>query len=195
MLVAVPTPPEHAPVSKRAHAVPPPVLPRVAVGDELAVRECLQRYGNLVYAIARRFLRNADDVDDACQDIFVALWRSAAMFDPARGTEAVFVTFVARRRLLDRLRTVGTRALPLTDASNEVSSKSIESHVDAKLALAALEGCHEDQKRVIVLSACHGLSHDEISRELAMPLGTVKSHYARGIEKVKRALSTNENET
>lgn len=167
------------------------VLPRVARGEDAAFRECVSTYGRLVYGIARRFLRDPSDVDDACQDIFLALWRSAGAFDPARGSEATFVALVARRRLVDRQRTVGTRPLPLHDDADGLDAPvaaTAEAYVDAKTAARALEALGEDQRRVVLLAALQGMTHDEISRELAIPLGTVKSHYARGVERVKRAL-------
>lgn len=192
--------PTHVPVMKterpavRAESRPslPPLLPRVAAGDELAVRECLSRYGNLVFSIARRFSRDARDAEDACQDIFVALWRSAASYDPARAEEATFVALIARRRLIDRGRTPGTRAIPNALPEPGPSGTAMEAYVDARIAVAALEECSEAQRRVVMLAALHGFTHEEIARELSLPLGTVKSHYARGIERVKRALSARE---
>jgi RNA polymerase sigma-70 factor (ECF subfamily) len=171
---------------------PAPLLPRVAQGDEPAVKECLARYGGLVYSLARRFLRDAQDIEDACQDIFVSIWRNAAAFDEARAGEATFVAMIARRRLVDRVRTAGARPTLVVDEEPATSGASIEAHVDAKNAASALSVCSEDQRKVIVLAALHGLTHDEIATELGMPLGTVKSHYSRGIERVKRALSRRE---
>jgi len=170
-----------------ARAAVAPLLPRVARGDEGALRECLARYGGFVHAVARRFARDPRDLDDACQDIFVALWRSAGSFDPSRGEEATFVALVARRRLIDRNRTPGTRPLPSLDLPPDPSGTALETYVDARAAAAALEHCNEDQRRVILLSV-HGVTHEEIAKELSLPLGTVKSHYARGIERLKRAL-------
>jgi len=181
-----------APVSTTAAS---PVLPRVARGDEDAVRECLQRYGRLVYSIAWRFTNDAAEADDACQDIFVALWRSAATFDPARGAEATFVAMIARRRLVDRQRTRGTRPLPELEADPAPVASTVETYVDARAAVAALADCSEDQRRVVQLAAFQGMTHDEIATELAMPLGTVKSHYARAIQRVKRALTRGEDES
>lgn len=84
-----------APASAGAVAVEP-LLPRVAMGDEAAFAACVNRYGKLVYALAHRTLRSERDVDDACQEIFFALWRSASTFDPTKASEA---TFVAMRSL------------------------------------------------------------------------------------------------
>ncbi len=173
-------------------AAPEPLLPAVARGDVDAVKACVRRYGSLVHAIVRRFLRDEGDIDDACQDVFVALWRGAAAFDPARSDEGTFVAMIARRRVVDRHRTPGTRPLPMAEVSPAPTGSALEAYVDARSALSAMAECNETQRRVIVLAAVHGLTHEEIARELTLPLGTVKSHYARGIERVKRALEGRE---
>ena len=82
----------------------PPILTRVARGDSAAVRECIDRYGGLVWSLARRFFANTADAEDATQDVFIHLWKSAGAYDPAIASEAVFVTTIARRRLIDGLR-------------------------------------------------------------------------------------------
>src|ERR1041385_2281154 len=83
------------------------LLARVAGGDPRAVRDCIARYGGLVWSIARRF--EAADAEDAVQEIFLDLWKSAARFDGRIASEAAFVAMIARRRLIDRKRTRGRR--------------------------------------------------------------------------------------
>src|SRR5512133_2795665 len=80
------------------------ILDRVARGDQKAVRQCIDEFGGLVWAIARRMTRSRADAEDAVQEIFIDVWRSAARFDAAQGSEKVFVTTIARRRLIDRIR-------------------------------------------------------------------------------------------
>ena len=82
----------------------PTVLQRMASGDPAAVRECMDRYGSLVWSLARRLSRTASDAEDAAQEIFLDIWRSAARYDAARGSDQVFVATIARRRLIDRMR-------------------------------------------------------------------------------------------
>lgn len=185
--------------SASTSAATSPVLPRVARGDASAVRECIDRYGGLVYSIASRFCRDKRDVEDACQDIFLDLWKNASSFDPARGcAEATFIALIARRRLIDRSRLPRTKPLPgIAEDPDAIEiydpaksdARRLDDYVDAKVALLALHECSAAEQKVILLCAVQGWSHNEIATELSLPLGTVKSHYTRGIEKVKRALS------
>ncbi len=82
----------------------PSVLQRIASGDPAAVRECIDQYGPLVWSLARRLSRTASDAEDATQEIFLDIWRSAGRFDASQGSDKVFIAMIARRRLIDRLR-------------------------------------------------------------------------------------------
>ncbi|MEM6731858.1 MAG: sigma-70 family RNA polymerase sigma factor, partial [Myxococcota bacterium] len=80
------------------------VLERVGRNDRAAAQECIESYSGLVWSLARRFLRNDADAEEAVQEIFVELWSSAHRYDPSRASESTFISMVARRRLIDRLR-------------------------------------------------------------------------------------------
>ncbi len=164
-----------------------PLLPRVACGDASAVRECVVRYGGLVHSLARRFMKNESDIEDACQDIFLALWKNASAYDATVAGEATFVAMISRRRMIDRLRSrrewVEEERAPVAASDPD----ALERHIDARIAYKSLEGCSEEQRNVVLLSAS-GYSHSEISESMSIPLGTVKSHYKRAIERVQNAL-------
>ena len=83
------------------------VLPRIAAGDPAAVADCIARYGGLVWSLARRFLGNMTDAEDAVQDVFIELWKNAARYDPGLASEPTYITMIARRRLIDRKRRTG----------------------------------------------------------------------------------------
>ena len=167
----------------------PTLLRRVAVGDAAAVRETLAEYGGLVWSIARRF--EAGDAEDAVQEIFLDLWKSAARFDPAIASEAAFIAMIARRRLIDRRRT--RRRRPTTEDITELPSFTDETRsgpdvcAEAKKAARALDQLRPEQRQVLVLSS-QGLSHQEISAQIGMPLGTVKAHARRGLLSIRQAL-------
>jgi RNA polymerase sigma-70 factor (ECF subfamily) len=182
--------------ARRIPAVPDAVLPRIAAGDQSAVSECLARYGGLVWALARRFLANLSDAEDAVQEIFVDLWRNAPRFDPNVASEATFVTLLARRRLIDRRRRDtrrldGSQALPLPDslaAAGGDGAARAELADEAAHAAGALARLREEPRRCLQLAIYHGLTHDEISRATGLPLGTVKTHVRRGLLRVRELL-------
>ena len=77
------------------------VFERIARGDESALKECMDRYGGLVWSLARKWSETAADAEDASQEIFLELWKCADRFDRTAGTEPAFVTTIARRRLIE----------------------------------------------------------------------------------------------
>jgi len=176
----------------RPTATPPPpaaLLPRVATGDAAAVREVLARYGGLVWSLARRV--DPDDAEDAVQEIFLDLWKSAARFDPAIASEVAFVAMIARRRLIDRrrARVRRPRVDPLEQASAMVDPRvAPDIRAEAAMAARALDQLRPEPREVLLLSTCHGLSHAEIATETGMPLGTVKAHARRGLISIRAAL-------
>ncbi|MEO6773013.1 MAG: sigma-70 family RNA polymerase sigma factor [Kofleriaceae bacterium] len=177
---------------ERALAVPA-LLARVAAGDAAAVRELLSRYANLVWSIARRF--DPADAEGAVQEIFLDLWGSAGRHDAARGTEATFIAMIARRRLIDRRRMLRRRPQASVQIAEVVLEElaadgtSPAATADAIEAAHALDQLHPEQRQVVVLSTCHGLSHDEIAQQTGMPLGTVMDHARRASSAIRTAVS------
>ena len=153
-------------------------------------------YSGLVWTLARRFSENAADAEDASQEIFLEIWKSAARFDAALGTESLFVTTVARRRLIDRLRARKRR--PRTEVYDEHEGANIVAAegdaeapfftreiTSAKAALAALDA---GERETLLLGIVEGMTHSEIATHTNRPLGTVKTQLRRGLEKLRRKL-------
>ena len=84
-------------------------LLRLALGERGAVRDCVEAYGPLVQVLARRLLHDREDLDDAVQETFLELWRSAPRFDPSKASDRGFVAMIARRRIIDRNRRADRR--------------------------------------------------------------------------------------
>lgn len=172
----------------------PPLLPRIAIGDHTAVRECIERYGRLILAIAYRFLGHTGDAEDAVQDTFIELWKHAGRFDPRQGPELAFITTIARRRLIDGRRKAGRRpsaaplpeSLPERNEPRECPFDSADEVVKARAALAELK---DEQRSVILMAVNEGLSHGEIATRTGLPLGTVKTHIRRGLLSVRKRLT------
>jgi RNA polymerase sigma factor (sigma-70 family) len=178
-------------IDERPLAVPS-LLARVGAGDAAAVREVLARYGGLVWSIAKRF--EPGDAEDAVQEIFLDLWKSAARYDGLLGSETTFIATIARRRLIDRRRSRRRRPHDSSDVSDVVLEElasdgtSPATSAEASKAATALDKLRPEQRQVLVLSTCHGLSHGEIAAQTGMPLGTVKAHARRGLISIRAAL-------
>ena len=169
------------------------ILQRIANGDKNAVQDCLNVYGGLIWSLARRMSPNTDDAEDAVQEIFIDIWKNAARFDSAQSSETTFVAMIARRRLIDRLRYSNRRisADSLEDVVTEPANRSdidLQICIEAKEAAQALETLRPEQRQVLQLSIIQGLSHQEISQAMGMPLGTVKTHARRGLMQVRKFL-------
>lgn len=172
------------------------LLPRIAVGDEVATRTFIRRYGPLVLALARRHACN--DPEDAVQDIFLELWRLAGRFDAALAQESTFVTMVARRRLIDRKRAQlrkptesveGEDDFDLHEAADDESHTPLqEARSDAQRAAHVLATLPSVQQEAIRLSVLEDAPHAEIADTLDLPLGTVKSYIRRGLARVHAVL-------
>jgi RNA polymerase sigma-70 factor (ECF subfamily) len=169
------------------------ILKRIALGDRDAVTDCLDKYGGLVWSIARKMLRNSDDAEDAVQEIFVDIWKNAERFDESQSSETTFIAMIARRRIIDRIRRMNRRitADSFEDVVAEPESrddKRVQLSVEAGQAAEALRSLKPEQQRVLQLSIVQGLSHQEIADLTGMPLGTVKTHARRGILQAREML-------
>jgi RNA polymerase sigma factor (sigma-70 family) len=176
-------------------AVESTLLERIAAGDPLAVEGCLKKYRGLVWSIAKRFIGNHADAEDAVQEVFIELWRHAGRFDAAMASESTFIATVARRRLIDRhrRRTRRPNAVPLI-AEPAAGGRSL---TDRAVALeqgqqvrGLLEQLRPPQRQVLELSFDRGMSQQEIAQATSLPLGTVKTHARRGLARLRQLLET-----
>ena len=173
------------------------ILERIARGDQRAVKQCLDRYGDLVWSIARRMSPSPADAEDAVQEVFVDVWKSADRFRPDRASEPTFIAMIARRRLIDRLRTRERRpqTTVMTDDMDFADDQyeRLERATEASLAMRALGELRPEQREAVVLSVVHGMSHAEVAQRTNLPLGTVKSFIRRGLKMVRESLENQGN--
>lgn len=128
--------------------------------------------------------------EDAVQEIFVELWKHAGSYDPDQASEPAFVTMIARRRMIDRLRRAERRPQikPMPDALVGEQHDAIERCAEASLAASTLAALDPRQRRALTLAIGHGMTHAEISTLTEMPIGTVKSLVRRALVAVRNRL-------
>lgn len=185
------------------------LLTLVAAGEPGAVERCLDRYGGLVWSLACRYHANRSDAEDATQEAFLSLWENAHRFDPSIASEGAFVAMICRRRIIDSVRRVA-RSQPRVEGANDtgpvppselpaqpseagveydgVSLRGFEVAEEADRVKRHMQQLREEERRVLEMAICQGLSQSRIAEITAWPLGTVKSHARRGMQRLRQLL-------
>jgi len=170
------------------------ILGQIARREPESLNSCIERYGNLVWALARRYSPSQADAEDAVQEIFLELWQKADRFNPALAAESTFVTMIARRRLIDRYRKQ-SRSVETTSVESDFDeqpdlsgSASAELIDEAAKATRCLEGLVSNQRDILRRSIHEAKSHSQISSEMQLPLGSVKSFARRGLIQLRQCM-------
>ncbi len=171
------------------------LMQRVAASDEAAIEELYSRFAALVYQSARHVLRSRAETDDAVQEVFVRLWRTAERFDPHRAKLVTWVMLITRRHLIDRLRRQSARPDRATLDESRSDAGGAVAPVEPQISIEGSEGrdrlrrqltrLPELQRTVIELAYLQGFSLREIAAQLNSPLGTVKSALSRGLTRLR----------
>ncbi|MBM4007219.1 MAG: sigma-70 family RNA polymerase sigma factor [Planctomycetes bacterium] len=172
------------------------LMSRVASGDESAISELYERFGALVFKASRQVLNSRAEAEDASQEIFVRLWKTADRFDPRRARLVTWVMLIARRHLIDRLRRKVARPEVLgLETENEAgfipggSTKEQVAPMEANPALSArIQELPALQREVIERTYLKGFTLREVSEQLNAPLGTVKSALSRGLARLRERM-------
>ena len=156
------------------------LLQLVVRGDERALAELYDRHGRAAYGLALRILRDPGLAEDAVQEAFVGVWRSAARFQAERGSARSWILTLVHRRAVDAVRreerSRSAHDFVEPDASWSESAEDAASlRAEQQTIQRALELLPSSQRRLLELAYYCGLTQSELAGRLELPLGTVKS--------------------
>jgi RNA polymerase sigma-70 factor, ECF subfamily len=165
------------------------LVAKMASGDRGALATLYERHSGILLGLAMRIVRDRREAEDLLHDVFLEAWRSAKDFDPKRGRVRTWLAIRMRSRALDLQksarvsRNAGDAGLEAVVDDNEGATPD---HARIRAALADLG---PDQRRVLELAYFEGLSCTEIAARVAIPVGTVKSRIAAGLDRLRTGLA------
>jgi RNA polymerase sigma-70 factor (ECF subfamily) len=173
----------------------------VARGDDTALAELYDRVGRVAYGIAFRILRDERLAEDAVQEGFLAVWRSAATFRAERAKASTWVVTLVHRRAVDIVRREERRrAEPLEPVGQETPDPAGSAEDEAWLGferervLSALAALPDAQRESLELAYYGGYSQSELAEMLGVPIGTIKSRMFAGLARLRDLLDETDTE-
>ena len=174
----------------------------VARGDDTALAELYDRVGRVAYGIAFRILRDERLAEDAVQEGFLAVWRSAATFRAERAKASTWVVTLVHRRAVDIVRREDRRrAEPLEptgvqDTPDPSGSAEDEAWLgfERERVLGALAALPDAQRESLELAYYGGYSQSELAEMLGVPIGTIKSRMFAGLARLRELLDETDTE-
>jgi RNA polymerase sigma-70 factor (ECF subfamily) len=171
--------------------------------DESALEILYDRYAGLIYTVALRIVGDRDLADEVLQDAFLRCWSGAGQFDPERGRLGAWLMGITRNRAIDLLRGRQHQArLREQELLPEAGARGGGRNDDPghivvvqQTVAAALQDLPPAQRQVLEMSYFGGLTQTEIASRLDTPLGTVKSHMRRGLDRMRGFLAPGEETT
>jgi RNA polymerase sigma-70 factor, ECF subfamily len=167
-------------------------------GDRGSFEQLYERFSGVLFSTALNVLNNQEAAEDVLQDVFVAIWEKAPLYDSDRGKPLTWAVSLTRYKAIDRLRSIKRKGL-LHDRI-EQESKIFEEHTGESsleevnvaersgMVREAIKQLSKSQREAIDLAFFGGLTQSEIAMRLKQPLGTVKARIRRGMIKLREIL-------
>jgi RNA polymerase sigma factor (sigma-70 family) len=165
----------------------------VARSSDEALAEIYDRFGGTAYALAVRIVRDRSLAEDAVQEAFLAMWRSAATYVPDRARASTWIFTLVHRRAVDIVRRQERRrAEPLEEGGETEGGASAEETAwrgfQRERVQDALGRLPDQQREVIELAYYGGFTQSELAERLGQPLGTIKSRMFNGLGRLRDLL-------
>lgn len=171
------------------------LLVRTSRGDADGYAALYDETAPLVYGIAKRVVVAQSIAEEVCQDVFSEVWRLAPRFDPARGTATSWISVIAHRRAVDRVRSeqahrerteyVGRRDV---QTDYDQVAEAVETRMEHDQVRAALAALPDRSREAIEQAFYGGRTYREVAEELGVPEGTIKTRIRTGLQQLARSL-------
>ncbi|MEX0815911.1 MAG: sigma-70 family RNA polymerase sigma factor [Gaiellales bacterium] len=175
-----------------AHLSDEALVALVARADDAALAELYDRFGRVAYGLALRVVRDPGLAEDAVQESFLAVWRSAGRFVAERAKASTWILTLVHRRAVDIVRREQTRRADPLDTAPVATAETTEEEAWLRLRRTrvqeALRQLPDKQREAIELAYYGGFTQSELADRLGEPLGTIKSRMFVGLARLRELL-------
>jgi len=179
------------------------LLNQICTGDHEALAALFERYARLTRSVAVRILRDTAEAEDLVQDLFLYIQRKCGIFDSSKSTARSWIVQMAYHRALDRRRYLKSRefyAQPyfVADGAQVVGKPTTENDYSAEVVFGrngldkVVNALSADQRETLRLHFFEGYTLLEVSEKLGQPLGNVRHHYYRALDKLRKEMFAND---
>ena len=177
-----------------AHLSDEALVALVSRSDESALAELYDRVGGTAYGLAYRVLRDEALAEDAVQEAFLGLWRSAGSFIPERAKASTWILTLVHRRAVDLVRREQRRRTESLESCARAGgglgrAGGVAARSSAQRVQAALAALPDQQREAIELAYYGGYTQSELADRLGQPLGTIKSRMFAGLSRLRELLA------
>ena len=165
------------------------IFDRVREGNAAAFEVFYDRLSRLVFGIGLRMLNDADAAEDLVQTVFLKIWRAPDAY--RGGNLTAWIARVARNQALDMLRHQtrhATEPLSIDPPIHEYVDEFVHAKIDSDRVRIALREIPDEQRTPLEMAFFSGITHEEIAKRSATPLGTVKTRIRTGLKRLRQAL-------
>ena len=172
---------------------------RFTLGDESVLRDVYERWSSLIFTIALRSTGNKEDAADITQLVFISAWKGREGFDMNAGTLPGWLLGICRRKIADHFGNKARKEVPTEHEALQAAdypfdfalgsaSNSVDATIDRVVLASELARLGDPQQKIMELAFFNDLTHAQIASLLNLPLGTVKSHIRRSLDRLKNRL-------
>lgn len=176
-----------------AHLSDEALVALVARADDAALAELYDRFGRVAYGLALRIVRDPALAEDAVQESFLAVWRSAGRFVAERAKASTWILTLVHRRAVDLVRREQPRRAEPLDTAPVATAETTEEEAWLRLRRTrvqeALRLLPDKQREAIELAYYGGFTQSELADRLGEPLGTIKSRMFAGLARLRELLA------
>jgi RNA polymerase sigma-70 factor (ECF subfamily) len=164
------------------------LIQRIKGRDQRALMELYQAYSSLVFGLALRVLHNPGLAEEVTQDIFLKVWQQPERWNPALGQFTSWLLTITRNAAIDRLRKERHSQTQQVEHMEHMAEPNLADDglwYDGQVLAELLTQLPPEQRQLIELAFFQGYTHSELSNQLRLPLGTVKTRLRSGLQKLR----------